>query len=125
MRFIILTLISLSLLACSSLSKSPETLRHNYLVITPYGISMDEAVPLIKKQIAPKGSLYVRNNKACLDKEELSKQKGRHSIKVDLGWYYWGSVQTNMYAEWCFNSDEKLIDIIVYRSIEDSSNYGY
>ena len=123
MRIIFLSLIALSLASCSSLNKSPETLRHNYLVITPYGTSMDDAVPLIKKKIKPEGSLLVRRGVACLEKEEAHKQKGSHSIKVDLGWFYWGVVKTNMIGEWCFNDDEKLQDIIVYRSVNQADRY--
>ena len=122
MRIIYLTLMALLLTGCSNLSKSPETLRHNYLAITLHGTSMEQAVPLIKQKIKPEGSLLVRKGVPCLDKEELSRQKGAHSIKVDLGWYYWGVVKTHMYGEWCFNENEKLIDIIVYRDIDDSSN---
>ena len=122
MRFISLILISLFLAACSNLSKSPQTLRHNYLAITQPGISMDEAVPLIKKKITPDGSLFFRVGVPCLEKEELPQQKGFHSIKVDLGWYYWGTIETHMYGEWCFNENRKLIDIIVYRSIDDTTN---
>lgn len=116
-----LFLICTSLIACSNLSKSESTLRHNYLAITQPGISMDEAVPLIKKKIKPEGSLYVRKGKPCLDREEERLQKGVHSIKVNLGWYYWGTVKTPVYGEWCFNDNEKLIDIIVYKAIDDSN----
>jgi len=114
-----LIVVSLSLVACSNLSKSPHTLRHNYLAITQPGISMDEAVPLIKKKIQPEGSLVVREGVPCLEKEELHLQKGVHSIKVNLGWYYWGTVQTPVYGEWCFNDNKMLIDIIVYKAIDD------
>ena len=109
-------------MACSNLSKSPSTLRHNYLAITQPGISMDEAVPLIKKKIKPEGSLLVREGVPCLDKEELSRQKGSHSIKVNLGWYYWGTVETPVYGEWCFNDNRQLIDIVVYKAIDDSAH---
>ena len=117
----ILVLISLSATACSNLSKSSSTLRKNYLAITLPGISMDEAVPLIKKKIKPEGSLLVREGKPCLAKEEVPHQKGVHSIKVNLGWYYWGTVKTPVYGEWCFNDNKKLIDIIVYKAIDDSN----
>lgn len=120
MRLVIsLIITSLSLAACSNLSKSPATLRHNYLAITQPGISMDEAVLLIKKKIKPEGSLMVREGKPCLDKEDVKNQKGTHSIKVNLGWYYWGTVETPVYGEWCFNDNKKLIDIIVYKAIDD------
>ena len=119
-----LTLISLSLIACSSLSKSPDTLRHNYLAITQPGISMDETVVLIKKKIKPDGSLIVREGIPCLDKEEGYRQKGVHSIKVNLGWYYWGTVESPVFGEWCFNGNKKLIDIVVYKAIDDRSQ-GY
>lgn len=116
----ILILITLSAAACSNLSKSPSTLRSNYLAITQPGISMDETIPLIKKKIKPEGSLMVRQGKPCLDREEIQRQKGTHSIKVNLGWYYWGTVNTPVYGEWCFNDNKKLIDIIVYKAIDDS-----
>lgn len=119
-----LILISLSLAACSTLSKSPSTLRSNYLVITQPGISMDETIALIKKKIQPEGSLIVRQGKPCLDREEIQRQKGTHSIKVNLGWYYWGTVNTPVYGEWCFNDNKKLIDIIIYKAIDDRTN-GY
>ncbi len=120
MRLVIsLIIVSLSLAACSNLSKSPATLRHNYLAITQPGISMDEAVLLIKKKIKPEGSLLVREGKPCLDKEDIQYQKGTHSIKVNLGWYYWGTVETPVYGEWCFNDNKKLIDIVVYKAIDD------
>ena len=120
MRLILsLIVVGLSLMACSNLSKSPSTLRHNYLAITQPGISMDEAVPLIKKKIKPEGSLLVREGVPCLDKEEERHQKGAHSIKVNLGWYYWGTVETPVYGEWCFNDNKKLIDIVVYKAIDD------
>ena len=119
MRLLIsLILISLSLTACSHLSKSSSTLRHNYLAITQPGIDMDETVQLIKKKIKPEGALIVREGEPCLNKEE-NRQKGVHSIKVNLGWYYWGTVNTPVYGEWCFNGDKKLIDIIVYKAIDD------
>ena len=117
----ILILIALSVTACSNLSKSSSTLRHNYLAITQPGISMEETIPLIKKKIQPEGSLMVREGKPCLDKEEVHLQKGSHSIKVNLGWYYWGTVNTPVYGEWCFNDNKKLIDIIVYKAIDDST----
>ena len=116
-------LISLSLAACSNLSKSSQTLRHNYLAITQPGIGMDETVLLIKKKIKPEGSLIVREAIPCLDKEE-DRQKGVHSIKVNLGWYYWGTVETPVFGQWCFNDNKKLIDIIVYKAIDDRTN-GY
>ena len=117
----ILILIALSTTACSNLSKSSNTLRKNYLAITLPGTSMDEVVPLIKKKIKPEGSLLIREGKPCLDKEEAHRQKGVHSIKVNLGWYYWGTVNTPVYGEWCFNDNKKLIDIIVYKAIDDSN----
>jgi len=107
--------------ACSNLSKSESTLRSNYLAITQPGIDMDEAVVLIKKKIKPEGSLMVRENIPCLDREIASKQKGAHSIKVNLGWYYWGTMETPVYGEWCFNHDKKLMDIIVYKNIDDAA----
>lgn len=119
-----LIIISLSLAACSNLSKSPDTLRSNYLAITQPGISMEETIPLIKKKIKPEGSLVVREGKPCLDREEIQRQKGTHSIKVNLGWYYWGTVNTPVYGEWCFNDNKKLIDIIIYKAIDDRTN-GY
>ena len=114
-----LIIISMSLTACSNLSKSTSTLRHNYLAITQPGISMDDAVPLIKRKIKPEGSLLVREGTPCLDREEIHLQKGVHSIKVNLGWYYWGTVKTPVYGEWCFNDNKKLVDIIVYKAIDD------
>lgn len=122
MRLVIsLIIISLSSVACSNLSKSPDTLRSNYLAITQPGIGMDEAVLLIKSKIKPKGSLMVREGTPCLDKEEIQRQKGTHSIKVNLGWYYWGAVNTPVYGEWCFNDNKKLIDIIIHKDIDDSA----
>jgi hypothetical protein len=106
--------------ACSNLSKSESTLRHNYLAITQPGIDMEEAVRLIKKKIKPEGSLIVRENVPCLNKEELKFQKGTHSIQVNLGWYYWGVMETPVYGEWCFNDNRQLIDIVVYKAIDDS-----
>lgn len=123
MRLILILIFSsLSVIACSTLSKSPETLRHNYLAITQPGISMDEAVPLIKRKIQPEGSLMVREGVPCLEREEAHRQKGVHSIKVNLGWYYWGTVNTPVYGEWCFNDNKQLIDIIVYKAIDDSGH---
>ena len=119
-----LIITSVVLMACSNLSKSESTLRHNYLAITQPGISMDEAIPLIKKRIKPEGSLYVREGVPCLDKEEARFQKGSHSIKVNLGWYYWGVMETPVYGEWCFNDIRKLIDIIVYKNIDDSTGHS-
>lgn len=118
-----LVILSLSLVACSNLSKSPDTLRHNYLAITEPGITMDEAIPLIKNKIQPKGSLLIRENIPCLDKDEISRQKGSHSIKVNLGWYYWGTVNTPVYGEWCFNENKILTDVIVYKIIDDSDQH--
>jgi len=115
-----LILTGVILTACSHLSKSESTLRRNYLAITQPGISMDETVPLIKRKIKPEGSLIVREGVPCLDKEEARRQKGRHSIRVNLGWYFWGTVKTPVIGEWCFNDDRKLIDIIVYKNIDDS-----
>jgi hypothetical protein len=106
--------------ACSNLSKSESTLRHNYLAITQPGIDMEEAARLIKKKIKPEGALHVRENVPCRDKEEPKYQKGTHSIKVNLGWYYWGVMETPVYGEWCFNDDRKLVDIVVYKAIDDS-----
>ncbi|MDH5612982.1 MAG: hypothetical protein OEY66_11055 [Gammaproteobacteria bacterium] len=119
MRLAINLIIGLSLVACSNLSKSPQTLRHNYLAITQPGTSMDETISLIKRKIQPEGSLMVREGVPCLEKEKSGLQKGVHSIKVNLGWYYWGAVQTPVYGEWCFNDNEMLIDIIVYKAIDD------
>ena len=122
MRLVIsLIMVSLSLTACSNLSKSSSTLRYNYLAITQPGISMDETIPLIKKKINPEGSLMVREGVPCLNKEQIQRQKGVHSIKVNLGWYYWGAVNTPVYGEWCFNENKKLIDIIVYKAIDDTT----
>lgn len=110
--------------ACSNLSKSESTLRNNYLAITQPGINMDEAVTLIKKKIKPDGSLIVRENTPCLNREIADKQKGTHSIKVNLGWYYWGTINTPVYGEWCFNDDKKLMDIIVYKNIDDAATFS-
>lgn len=120
----VLIITSFFLMACSHLSKSENTLRRNYLVITQLGISMGEAIPLIKTRIKPEGSLIVREGVPCLDKEETRLQKGSHSIKVNLGWYYWGVMETPVYGEWCFNDNRKLIDIIVYKNIDDSVGHS-
>ena len=117
--FLIIT--SLFLTACSNLSKSENTLRRNYLAITQPGIDMEETVVLIKKKIKPDGSLIVREGVPCLNKEEPHLQKGVHSIRVNLGWYYWGVMETPVYGEWCFNDRKKLIDIIVIKNIDDSN----
>lgn len=116
----ILALTALISMACSNLSKSESTLRHNYLAITQPGIDMGEAVRLIKKKIKPEGSLLVREFIPCLEKEKPRLQKGTHSIKVNLGWYYWGIMETPVYGEWCFNDNRQLIDIVVYKAIDDS-----
>lgn len=121
MRNHITLLLTLSLaVACSNLSKSESTLRHNYLAITQPGIDMDTAVTLIKRKIKPEGSLLVRENVPCHDKEEPRYQKGAHSIKVNLGWYYWGAMKTPVIGEWCFNDNRQLIDIIVYKAVDDT-----
>jgi hypothetical protein len=116
----ILTLTTLLCMACSNLSKSETTLRHNYLAITQPGIDMEEAIRLIKQKIKPEGSLLVRDNVPCLKKEEAKFQKGTHSIKVNLGWYYWGAMKTPVFGEWCFNDNKKLMDIVVYKAIDDT-----
>ena len=107
--------------ACSSLSKSESTLRSNYLAITQPGINMDEAIVLIKKKIKPEGSLIVRENTPCLNREATARQIGTHSVRVNLGWYYWGTVETPVYGEWCFNEDRQLMDIIVRKNIDDAA----
>jgi hypothetical protein len=85
---------------------------------------MDEAIPLIKQKIKPEGSLLVREGVPCLDREEARFQKGSHSIKVNLGWYYWGTMETPVYGEWCFNDNKQLIEIIVYKNIDDSLGHS-
>ena len=120
-RLMICLIISASLCtACSRLSKSENTLRHNYLAITPPGTDMDRAVQLIKQRIKPEGALLVRNNTPCLEREATSAQIGVHSIKVNLGWYYWGVMQTPVIGEWCFNDEKKLVDIVVRKQLDDS-----
>ncbi len=123
-RFYGLILASLMLAACSGLSKSESTLRHNYLAITQPGISMDEAIPLIKTRIKPEGSLIVRQGVPCLSREISSRQKGAHSVKVNLGWYYWGVMKTPVIGEWCFNDENRLMDIVVYKQIDDSDGHS-
>lgn len=118
-RLLILSIVCLAGVACSDLyKKSDSDLRSEYLAITQPGTSMDEAVNLIKKKIHPEGPLDIRRNVPCQEREDASKQIGTHSIKVDLGWYYWGATKANKIGEWCFNADEKLINIIVYNSID-------
>lgn len=107
--------------ACSSLSQSESTLRNRYLAITQPGINMDEAVILIKRKIKPSGALTVRENRPCLEREAGHRQKGVHSIKVNLGWYYWGSMETPVYGEWCFNENRQLLDIIVRKNIDEAA----
>lgn len=119
-----LIITSVLMISCSNLSKSESTLRHNYLAITQPGISMDEAIPLIKTRIKPEGSLNVREGVPCTSRDASGTPKGRHSIKVNLGWYYWGVMETPVYGEWCFNDNKKLIDIIVYKNIDDSSGHS-
>jgi hypothetical protein len=118
--FITLILTTCMTVACSHLSKSESTLRHNYLAITQPGISMEESVRLIKNKIKPDGGLMVREQVPCRDREEAKYQKGTHSIKVNLGWYYWGVMKTPVYGEWCFNDNRQLIDIVVYKAVDDS-----
>jgi hypothetical protein len=118
LRFILVSSLCLSSLACSHLSRPDNELRSEYLAITEPGISLDAAVKLIKNRIQPEGELLVRSNTPCLEREAPSQQKGSSSIKVDLGWYYWGATRTNTYGEWCFNDADQLIDIIVYKSFE-------
>ena len=125
MRLLVCLIIaSTGLIACSNLSKSESTLRHNYLAITQPGISMEEAVTLIKTRIKPEGSLFVREGVPCLDREEVHRQIGRHSIRVNLGWYYWGVMETPVYGEWCFNDEKKLINIVVIKNIDDSAGHS-
>ena len=119
--FFSLIITSLLTTACSNLSKSETTLRRNYLAITQPGISMDETVPLIKSRIKPEGSLFVREGVPCLEKEEPRFQKGVHSIRVNLGWYYWGVMETPVFGEWCFNDHRKLVDIVIIKNIDDSN----
>ena len=125
MRLLVCLIIaSMCLAACSNLSKSESTLRHNYLAITQPGIGMEEAVKLIKTRIKPEGSLYVREGVPCLDKEDVHRQIGRHSIRVNLGWYYWGVMKTPVYGEWCFNDNKKLINIVIIKNIDDSGGHS-
>ena len=120
MRYIVLlSSICLFCISCSHLSRSEDDLRQQYLAITEPGINMEQAVSLIKKKIQPEGELQVRTNTPCLDREKPALQKGSASIKVNLGWYFWGVTRTTTYGEWCFNEFDHLVDIVVYKSFDD------
>lgn len=118
-RFILVSSLCFFCFACSPLSRPDRDLRSEYLAITQPGINMDTAVRLIKNKIHPEGELLVRRNTPCLEREAPSQQKGSASIKVNLGWYYWGATRTHTYGEWCFNDSDRLIDIIVYKSFDE------
>jgi hypothetical protein len=118
-RFVLVSSLCLASLACSHLSQSESDLRREYLSITEPGIDISTAVSLIKSKIHPEGELIVRNSTPCLERESPDRQKGSASIRVNLGWYYWGVARTNTYGEWCFNDAGRLIDIIVYRSFDE------
>jgi len=118
-RFILMSSLCLACFACSPLSRPDNDLRSEYLTITEPGINLDTAVKLIKNKIHPEGELLVRRNTPCLEREAPSRQKGSSSIKVNLGWYYWGATRTNTYGEWCFDDSDRLIDIIVYKSFDE------
>lgn len=121
---VLLSSISLLCIACSHLNQSENDLRQQYLAITEPGIGMDETVQLIKKKIQPEGELLVRADTPCLEREKPALQKGSASIKVDLGWYYWGVTRTTTYGEWCFNDAGHLIDIIVYKAFDEPHTGG-
>ena len=118
-RLVLLSSLSLLTLACSHLSQSEDDLRRQYLAITEPGIDIDTAISLIKNRIHPDGELLVRNNTPCLEREALAQQKGHSSLKVNMGWYFWGVTRTITYGEWCFNDAGRLIDIIVYKSFDE------
>jgi hypothetical protein len=99
--------------------RTDSALRRQYLAITQPGIGLEAAVTLIKKQIHPEGALQVRHHVPCLEREEAALRKGAHSIKVNLGWYYWGVTRAERIGEWCFNDHDHLIDIIIYTSVDD------
>ena len=119
MRNIYPVIFILFLTACSNLSRSERDLRREFLAVTPIGTSMEESITRIKKKIKPKGGVFVRENNPCLEREKSRHQKGSHSLKVNLGWYYWGVTETTAIGEWCFNDRKNLIDIVVYKEFED------
>jgi len=118
-RYALVSSLCLAVLACSHISQPDSDLRNQYLAITEPGIDLSTAVSLIKSKIKPEGELLVRDNTPCLERESLDKQKGSSSIKVNLGWYYWGATRTNTFGEWCFNDAGRLIDIIVYKAFDE------
>ena len=119
-RIVFLSSLCLFSVACSHLSQSDDDLRRQYLAITEPGISMAAAVDLIKSKIQPEGELLIRNNTPCREREAEQQQLGSASIKVNLGWYFWGVARTITYGEWCFNDADRLIDVIVYKSFDES-----
>jgi hypothetical protein len=121
-RFVLVSSLCFAALACSHLSQSDSDLRRQYLAITEPGIDISTAVSLIKSKIHPEGELMVRDNTPCLEREAPAQQKGSSSIKVNLGWYYWGATRTNTYGEWCFNDAGRLIDIVVYKAFDERSS---
>lgn len=119
--FILLSSICL-LAACSHLSQPDDDLRRQYLAVTEPGIGIDTAVDLIKRRLQPEGELLVRASTPCLARESKEKQRGSASIKANMGWYYWGVTRTTTYGEWCFNENNQLIDVIVYKSFDDNAS---
>ncbi len=117
-RLFLLSTLYLFASGCSHLSQPDEDLRRQYLAITEPGISIKTAVDLIKQRVQPEGELLVRANTPCLARESKEKQKGSASIKANMGWYYWGATRTTTYGEWCFNENNQLIDVIVYKSFD-------
>lgn len=110
---------SLLLAACSNLSKSESDLRRQFLAATPLGTSMEDAPNMIKRKLKPKGGVHIRDRVPCRDLSSRNKSIGIHSIRANMGWYYWGVTEATTIGEWCFDNQHRLIEIVVYKEVRE------
>lgn len=126
----LLFLIPFSVISAPSLRQSVETLQEQYLLITEQGIGVEETLNLIKNIIKPSDLPKFREGMPCAKHYLISieEAKGRsrnridyigvHSIWTTVGWHFTGILPTYVYAQWCFDGDEKLIDVVVKKEID-------
>ena len=137
--FVFLVVAALAGCSTTSIRRSEDHTRQRLLLQTPLGTKADVVLELVKndtKREATDREPYYDTTRggtrrwtvplSAKTHGDRSRQErvGTRSIDVCLGGYHWATIRwfyfkTYVYVTWCFNNQDELIDILVYKE-EDS-----
>jgi len=102
------------LIGCSDLRSGKQTLRKQYLSAIPIGSDYEVVNSKIQKTIDLENISYHKKMICSVD----DRTANGNIILVYMGWHLDFILPVDTYTKWCFNKDNKLVDLIIIQETD-------